>query len=265
MNIHDFQKMKDQNQKITMVTCYDHWSAQIIAKSNVDCVLVGDSIAMVMYGHPNTLPATIQILEKHIEAVAKGAPNKFIIGDMPFCSYRKGLVESMNAVEAFIRAGAHAIKLEGAEGNLELIEHIVKSGIPVMGHLGLTLQTIHTLGGFKVQGKTPAAAEKIKTQAKQLQDAGCFSLVLECMPPRVAQSITEALTIPTIGIGAGPYTSGQVLVLQDLLGVNQNFKPKFLKTYLNGFELIQQALDNYDHDVKSNNFPTLEEHCYADN
>jgi 3-methyl-2-oxobutanoate hydroxymethyltransferase len=264
MNIHDFQKMKNNHQKITMVTCYDHWSAQIIAKSNIDCILVGDSIAMVMYGHANTLPATVSLMAKHIEAVVKGAPNKFIIGDMPFCSYRKGLVESMKAVETFIRAGAHAIKLEGAE-DLELIEHIVKSGIPVMGHLGLTLHTIHTMGGFKVQGKNQAAAEKIKTQAKQLQDAGCFSLVLECVPAELGKIITTSLDIPTIGIGAGPHTSGQVLVLQDLLGMNETFKPKFLKTYLNGFELIQQALNNYDQEVKSNHFPNIEEHCYADN
>lgn len=265
MNIHDFQHMKNQHKKITMVTSYDHWSAQIISKSNIDCILVGDSIAMVMYGHANTLPATVDTMTKHIEAVVKGAPNKFIIGDMPFCSYRKGLVESMNAVEKFLRAGAHAIKLEGSEGNLDLIKHIVESGIPVMGHIGLTLQSIHHLGGFKVQGKNQAAAEKILLQAKQLQDAGCFSIVLECMPAELAKKITHSMNIPTIGIGAGPHTSGQVLVLQDLLGMNETFKPKFLKNYLNGFELIQTALNNYDHDVKSHHFPNITEHCYAEN
>ncbi|MDX2165152.1 MAG: 3-methyl-2-oxobutanoate hydroxymethyltransferase [Gammaproteobacteria bacterium] len=265
MNIHDFQKMKAANQKITMVTCYDHWSAQIIAKSNIDCILVGDSIAMVMYGHANTLPATVELMAQHIAAVAKGAPNKFIIGDMPFCSNRKGLVETMNAVEKIIRAGAHAIKIEGADGNLELIQHIVTSGIPVMGHLGLTLQSIHSLGGFKIQGKNQQAAEKIKLDAKLLEEAGCFSLVLECMPTEVAKNITDSLHIPTIGIGAGPYTSGQVLVLQDMLGMNENFKPRFLKNYLNGTALIQTALNHYDQEVKSSAFPNLEEHCYADN
>ncbi|HEV2613193.1 MAG TPA: 3-methyl-2-oxobutanoate hydroxymethyltransferase [Gammaproteobacteria bacterium] len=264
MNMHDFQKMKNNHQKITMVTCYDHWSAQIIAKSQIDSILVGDSVAMVMYGHANTLPATVNIMANHIEAVVKGAPNKFIIGDLPFCSYRKGLVESMNAVEKFAHAGAQAIKLEGAAGNLELIEHIVTSGIPVMGHLGLTLQSIHSLGGFKVQGKNQKAAEKIMLQAKQLQDAGCFSVVLECMPSTLAKDITDALTIPTIGIGAGPHTSGQILVLQDMLGMNCNFKPKFLKHYLNGTELIQNALNQYNQEVKSNVFPNIEEHCYAD-
>ncbi|HEV2524205.1 MAG TPA: 3-methyl-2-oxobutanoate hydroxymethyltransferase, partial [Gammaproteobacteria bacterium] len=220
MNIHDFQKMKLNNHKITMVTCYDHWSAQIISKSQIDSILVGDSLAMTMYGHATTLPATVNLMAKHIEAVAKGAPNKFIVGDMPFCSYRKGLAESMKAVEKIMRAGAQAIKLEGAEGNLDLIQHIVQSGIPVMGHIGLTPQSIHTLGGFKVQGKNQTAAEKIKLHAKQLEDAGCFAVVLECMPTTVAQQITDSLNIPTIGIGAGPYTSGQILVLQDMLGMN---------------------------------------------
>jgi 3-methyl-2-oxobutanoate hydroxymethyltransferase len=265
MNIHDFQKMKNEHKKITLVTCYDHWSAQIISKTQIDSILVGDTLSMIMYGHATTLPATVEIMAKHIEAVVKGAPNKFIIGDMPFCSYRKGLVESINAVEQIMRAGAHAIKLEGAEGNLELIKHIVESGIPVMGHLGLTPQSIHSLGGNKVQGKNQTAAEKIKLQAKQLEDAGCFAIVLECVPAELSKEITDSLNIPTIGIGAGPYTSGQVLVLQDLLGMNESFKPKFLKTYLNGFELIQQALNNYDNDVKSNLFPNLEQHSYESN
>ena len=264
MNIHDFQKMKNNNQKITMVTCYDHWSAQIINNTQIDAILVGDSVAMIMYGHATTLPATVDIMANHIEAVAKGAPSKFIVGDMPFCSNRKGLVESMNAVEKIMRAGAQAIKLEGAEGNLDLIQHVVQSGIPVMGHIGLTPQSIHTLGGFKVQGKNQTAAEKIKYHAKQLEDAGCFAIVLECMPTAVAQAITNSLNIPTIGIGAGPFTSGQILVLQDLLGMNSAFKPKFLKNYLNGFELIQGALNQYDQDVKSAVYPNPEEHGYAD-
>lgn len=264
MNIHDFQKMKNNNQKITMVTSYDHWSAQIINNSQIDGILIGDSLAMVMYGHAYTIPATVDLMATHIAAVAKGAPNKFILGDMPFCSYRKGLVETMNAVEKIIRAGAQAIKLEGAEGNLELIHHIVHSGVPVMGHLGLSLQSIHTMGGFKIQGKNPQAAEKIKLHAKQLQDAGCFALLLECMPAELAKNITHSLDIPTIGIGAGPHTSGQILVLQDMLGMNEAFNPKFLKKYLNGTELIQAALNQYNQDVKSAVYPDLEQHCYAD-
>ncbi len=263
MKIHDFQRMKSENRKITMVTCYDYWSAQIIGNSRIDSILVGDSLAMVMYGHETTLSATVNIMKKHIEAVVKGAPNKFIVGDMPFCSYRKGLVETMNSVEKIMRAGAHAIKLESAEGNLELIHHIVQSGVPVMGHVGLTPQSIHALGGFKVQGKTDYQAEKIKQQALQLENAGCFAIVLECMPPDLASDITNSLRIPTIGIGAGPYTSGQILVLQDMLGMN-SFTPKYLKRYLNGADLIQCALDNYVHDVKTSAYPQVE-HCYEIN
>lgn len=263
MKIHDFQRMKSENRKITMVTCYDYWSAQIIDNSRIDSILVGDSLAMVMYGHDTTLSATVNIMRKHIEAVVKGAPNKFIVGDMPFCSYRKGLVETMNSVEKIMRAGAHAIKLESAEGNLELIHHIVHSGVPVMGHIGLTPQSIHALGGFKVQGKTDCQAEKIKQQALQLEAAGCFAIVLECMPPDLASDITNSLRIPTIGIGAGPYTSGQILVLQDMLGMN-SFTPKYLKRYLNGADLIQCALDNYVDDVRTSVYPQ-EEHCYEIN
>jgi 3-methyl-2-oxobutanoate hydroxymethyltransferase len=263
MKVHDFQRMKNENRKISMVTCYDNWSAQIIAKSQIDSILIGDSLAMVMYGHNTTLPATVNVMSKHIEAVAKGAPNKFIVGDMPFCSYRKGLAEAMNAVEKIMRAGAHAIKLESAEGNLKLINHIVHSGIPVMGHIGLTPQSIHSLGGFKVQGKSDFHAKKIKKQALQLENAGCFAMVLECMLTDVADEITKSLTIPTIGIGAGPHTSGQILVLQDMLGMN-TFKPRYLKRYLNGFELIQSALDEYVHDVKNSTYPEAE-HCYANN
>ncbi len=262
MNILDFQKMKNQQQKISMVTCYDYWSAQILDKSNIDCLLVGDSAAMVMHGFKTTVPATVDMMIHHIEAVSRGAPNKFIIGDMPFCSYRKGIAQTIRTVDNFMKAGSHAIKLEGADDNTVVIEHIVKSGIPVMGHLGLTPQSIHALGGFKVQGKDDVAAQKIVAQAQSLQDAGCFAVVLECIPAPLAQLITESLVIPTIGIGAGPYTSGQVLVFQDLLGLQKDIKPKFLKTYLEGFELIKDSLNQFDSEVKSTVFPNRQEHCY---
>ncbi len=261
MNILDFDRMKTNNSKISMVTCYDHWSAQLISQTEIDCILVGDSAAMVIHGHKTTLPATVEIMTQHIEAVARGANNKFIIGDMPFCSYRKGLVHTMQVVEKFMQAGSHAIKLEGADDNIQAIEHIVKSGIPVMGHLGLTPQSINALGGFKTQGKNNAAANKILAQAKSLEDAGCFATVLECIPSPLAQHITNELRIPTIGIGAGPHTSGQVLVLQDLLGLSPMHKPKFLKTYLSGFDLIKNALNQYNQEVKNAAFP-LQEHCY---
>lgn len=263
MNVLDFHKMKQNHQKISMVTCYDFWSAQIISQTNINCILVGDSAAMVVHGHKTTLPATVDMMIQHIEAVAKGAPNKFIIGDLPFCSYRKGLEHTMNTVDSIMKAGCQAIKLEGADDNANIIQHIVKSGIPVMGHLGLTPQSVHSLGGFKVQGKNEKAANDILTAAKMLEDAGCFSIVLECIPYRLAKTITETLSIPTIGIGAGPHTSGQVLVLQDLLGFQNQMQPKFLKTYLQGFDLIKDSLNLYDEEVKNATFPS-QEHCYED-
>lgn len=256
MNIIDFQKMKENNTPISMVTCYDYWSAKILEASDIDCLLVGDSAAMIMHGHQNTLPATVETMAWHIQAVARGIRTKFIIGDMPFCSYRKSLSHTMEAVDLFMKAGSHAIKLEGADDNCQTITHIVHSGVPVMGHLGLTPQSIHALGGFKVQGKNNAAAQKILAQAKMLEDAGCFALVLECIPALLAQSISQTLKIPTIGIGAGPHTSGQVLVFHDLLGLQNEMKPKFLKTYLQGFELMQQALNEYNSEVKQGSFPT---------
>lgn len=262
MNILDFSKMKQHEQKISMVTCYDYWSARIISQSNIDCILVGDSAAMVIHGHSTTIPATVDMMLQHIQAVAKGAPNHFIIGDMPFCSYRKGLDSTMNTVDQMMKAGSHAIKLEGGDDNVDLIRHIVQSGIPVMGHLGLTPQSVHALGGFKVQGKEEKAAIKIMEQAMLLQEAGCFALVLECVPFALAQSITEQLSIPTIGIGAGPHTSGQVLVLQDLLGLSDGKKPKFLKHYSDGFDLFTKALNEYNHDVKNQVFPDIKEHAY---
>lgn len=262
MNISNFQLMKENNEKISMVTCYDYWSAYIISQSRIDCILVGDSLAMVMYGHTNTLPATVEMMSQHIQAVAKGASNKFIIGDMPFCSYRKDLTTSMNAVEKIMQAGAQAIKLEGADGNVKLICHIVESGIPVMGHVGLTPQSIHALGGFKVQGKNNAVAEKLKKDAEALSEAGCFAIVLECVPSELAKIITDAISIPTIGIGSGPHTSGQVLVLQDLLGMSNQFKPKYLKKFLNGFDVVKNALDAFDNEVKTTVYPHIETHCY---
>lgn len=261
MNIIDFQKMKALRQKISMIVCYDHWSAQIVNQSNIDCILVGDSAAMVIHGHSTTLPATVDMMLQHIQAVAKGAPNKFIVGDMPFCSYRKGLSQTMETVDQMMKAGSHAIKLEGADDNENIISHIVKSGIPVMGHIGLTPQSVHALGGFKVQGKNQSAADKIVAQAKALQEAGCFAIVLECIPYELSQRITDTLTIPTIGIGAGPYTDGQVLVLQDMLGLQQH-KPKFLKTFMEGFTLIKNTLDQYNDEVKNQTFPCVKAHSY---
>jgi len=261
MNVDDFLTMKCENRKITVITCYDYWSARIIDQSNVDCVLVGDSLAMVMHGHSTTIPATVDIMALHTQAVVRGAKTKLVISDMPFLSYRKSKKTAMQAVQQIMQAGAHAIKLEGVDGNADLIRYIVDSGVPVMGHIGLTPQSIHQLGGYKVQGRSESQAKTILKQAKLLDDAGCFSIVLECVPNNLAKQITDQVSIPTIGIGAGPNVSGQVLVLQDMLGMNESFNPKFLKTYFDGFNSIKNALNEFDMDVKSQHFPS-EVHYY---
>lgn len=257
-SILEFQKKKNNDEKITMVTCYDYAFARIIADTKVDAILVGDSVAQVIHGHSTTLNATTAMMALHTQAVAKGAPNKFIVADMPFLSTRKGLKNTMDQVEKLMKVGAHAIKIEGAEGHTELIRHIVDSGVPVMGHLGLTPQSIHQLGGPKVQGKAQTAADKIVNDALMLQDAGCFSVVLECIPSVLGRQISEKLSIATIGIGAGVDTDGQILVLQDLLGMNKSFSPKFLKKYLNGYDLISNALNSYVTEVQQTKFPTIE-------
>lgn len=259
MKIQEFKQRKVNQQKISMITCYDYWSAQIIEHSQIDLILVGDSAAMVMHGHSSTLNADLQMMESHIQSVARGAPSKFIVGDMPFLSFRKGVIEGTEAAGRLMKAGAHAVKLEGARGNLDLVHHLVESGIPVMGHLGLTPQSIHQLGGFKVQGRLPEEYQQILEDARNLEKAGCFSVVLECVPTALAKEITDALHIPTIGIGAGQVTDGQVLVLQDMLGMNQQFSPKFLRKYLDGHNLILNALNEFHHDVQSTEFPSEKE------
>jgi 3-methyl-2-oxobutanoate hydroxymethyltransferase len=262
VKIHDFRLKKVKREKISFVTCYDYTSAQIVAKSQIDGVLVGDSLAMTMYGHDTTIPASIELMAYHTAAVAKAANNKFIVGDLPFLSYRKSQSESMKAVQLLMQSGAHAIKLEGVAGNVDLIRHIVESGVPVMGHIGLTPQSVHGLGGFKVQGREARVADALLEQALLLETSGCFSIVLECVPSLLGQRISQALEIPTIGIGAGPDVDGQILVWQDLLGLQKEINIKFVKRYLNGFDLIQNALDTYHDEVCQAVYPDAQRHSY---
>jgi 3-methyl-2-oxobutanoate hydroxymethyltransferase len=257
----DFRKKKAAGEKITVVTCYDYTSAAILDKTSIDCLLVGDSLAMTMHGFRDTLSATVEMMALHTAAVCRGAKDKFIVGDLPFLSYRSSLDENVAAVRALMQAGAHAVKLEGASGNAEFIAHLVHSGVPVMGHLGLTPQFINQLGGYKVQGKTDESAARLLKEALALEEAGCFSLVLECVPAAVAAHITQQLKIPTIGIGAGADTDGQVLVFQDLLGLNTEFKPRFVKHFLNGAEVFAKAIEAYAKAVKTKEFPG-HEHRY---
>jgi 3-methyl-2-oxobutanoate hydroxymethyltransferase len=259
MNILQFKAKKKAGQKISVITCYDYSSARIANTSQVDAILVGDSLAMTMLGEKSTLPVSIDMMAEFTSAVAKGAPDKLIIGDMPFLSYRKSLSECMTAVEKLMQAGAQAIKLEGLAGNESFVSHIVESGVPVMGHLGLTPQAVHQLGGYRVQGRDTEGADLIIESSKQLEKLGAFSVVLECVPSSVAATISKTLNIPIIGIGAGPETDGQVLVWQDLLGMNLDFQPKFVRKYLSGADQIRQALDQYANDVSSRQFPSIEE------
>ena len=259
MTVLDFPKRKAAGEKISMVTCYDFWSAQILDGSDVDCLLVGDSLAMVMHGYDSTVHADVDLMALHIWAVARGAPNKFIVGDMPFLATRKGLQCTMDAVQTLMQAGASSVKIEGEAGQRELIAHVVESGVPVMGHLGLTPQSVHGLGGHKVQGRGQSAEDALLESARGLAEAGCFAVVLECVPAPLAARVSRAIDIPTIGIGAGPETDGQVLVLQDMLGMNPDFKPKFLRHYACGHKVVQDAVNRFHSETQHGCFPSRSE------
>lgn len=259
MKIQDFQRKKQNASKISMVTCYDYPSACTIAQSNIDCVLVGDSVAMAVHGYDTTLMATMEMMLLHTKAVAKGLVNQFLITDLPFLCHKISLSECMHNVRQLFQAGAHAVKIEGADSHTcQTIAYLVQAGIPVMGHVGLTIQTIHQLGGFRVQGKTKEQEEVLLQQALDLEAAGCFALVIECVPQLLAKRITAALKIPTIGIGAGWDTDGQVLVWHDLLGLQTTFNPKFLKKFAHGYNLFLNALNAYAQQVQQSRFPSLE-------
>ena len=261
MKIQDFDKRYNQSEKkpITMITSYDAFSAKTSHQAGVDCILVGDSVGMVVYGFDSTLQVTTEMIARHTEAVRRAAPDSFIIADMPFMSNRKGFENCMNAAEQLMRSGANAIKLEGARGNLEYVNHLVDSGIPVMGHLGLTPQSFQVFGGFKVQAKEEMEQQRLIQEAKQLQEAGIFALVIECVPSSIAQKLTLELNIPTIGIGAGVDCDGQVLVWHDLLGCNSGFKPKFLRRYANLDGTVTEAIQDYVKEVKEGSFPSKNE------
>lgn len=261
MSIINFCRKKTNAQRITMVTCYDYTSAKILAQTDIDALLVGDTLAMTMHGFEQTTAATLDMMAMHTAAVARGAKNKFIISDLPFLSYRKSLSEAMSAIQCLIQAGGHAVKLESSRGNLELVRHATESGVPVMGHLGLMPQFFHAVGGHRLQAKDQQSAERLLQDALDLQAAGCFAVVLECIPASVARKVTEQLMIPTIGIGAGPHTDGQILVLQDLLGLSVDFNPKFVKAFANGQSMIQQGIKDYVAAVVGGDFPD-DQHSY---
>jgi len=255
----DFARFKMEGRRISIVTAYDAWSARLVARSRVDAVLVGDSAAMVVHGHENTLAATVALMALHTRAVARGAAGKFLIADLPFLSFRKGVPAAMRAVGTLVASGAQAVKLEGVDGHEEVIRRVVGSGVPVMGHIGLTPQSVNQFGGFRVQGRSEEDAATLLRQAHDLENLGCFAVVIECVPADLAGRITSELRVPTIGIGAGPRTDGQVLVLQDLWGVDPGRTPRFVRRYVDGEAVLTGALDRYDADVKEARFPGPEE------
>jgi 3-methyl-2-oxobutanoate hydroxymethyltransferase len=246
-----------------MLTAYDYPTAVIVDKAGIDAILVGDSLAMVVLGLPNTVSVTMDEMLHHCRAVARGAQYALLVGDMPFMSYQADVKEAIHNAGRFLKEGnMDVVKLEGGVKMVPVVKAIVDAGIPVMGHIGLTPQTISKLGGFKVQGKDAAAAQQLIDDALALEDAGCFSLVLEAIPDRLAKLITEKLTIPTIGIGAGPHCSGQVLVTHDMVGLFDRFTPKFAKQYVNIHNQMVEALKQYKAEVEAGVFPGPE-HCFT--
>jgi len=259
MCVRDFLRAKLECRKLSMVTCYDYTFARLLSESAIDGILVGDSAAMVVHGHPSTLSMSVELMRLHTEAVARGAAAKFVIADMPFLSFRKGLGAALDAAHVLMTAGANAVKLEGVDGHEDVIQRMAQSGIPVMGHLGLQPQSVNAYGGFKVQGRSDDSARDIVRQATALEELGAFAIVLECVPGNLAQEVSKALRIPTIGIGAGAGCDGQILVLQDLLGLNMDFRPRFARQFLDGASCVLDAVAHFDEAVKAGSFPATKE------
>lgn len=250
------QRMKATGEKISMLTAYDFSFAKIIDSANIDVLLVGDSASNVMAGHETTLPITLEQMIYHASSVIRGINRCLVVVDLPFGAYQSNSdIALASAIRIMKETGAHAVKLEGGEEELDSVRRIIAAGIPVMGHLGLTPQSIYKFGTYNVRAKENAEADKLRKDAKLLEEAGCFGIVLEKIPAQLAKEVTESVSIPTIGIGAGKYCDGQVLVMHDMLGINTEFKPRFLRQYSNLFEQVSNAVQQYIADVKSNNFP----------
>lgn len=257
--IREFAAAKTKGRKIVVVTAYDAWSARLLADSDVDAFLVGDSAMMVMHGERDTLGATVELMALHTRAVARGAPEKLIVADLPFLAARKRATYALDAAAQLMRAGAHAVKIEGVRGHANVIRHLVESGIPVMGHLGLQPQSVHAVGGYFVQGRETGEAARLREDAAALEAAGAFAVVLECVPAKLAREVTASLQIPTIGIGAGGGCDGQVLVLHDLLGFNPEFKPRFVRRFADGATTVKKGVAAYAAAVRAGKFPTAKE------
>jgi 3-methyl-2-oxobutanoate hydroxymethyltransferase len=257
---HTLQRMKINGEKISMITAYDYSFARIFDGAGIDVILVGDSASNVMAGHETTLPITLDQMIYHASSVVRGVNRAFVVVDLPFGSYQSNSKEALaSAVRIMKETGAHGVKVEGGEEIMESVKRILGAGVPVMGHLGLTPQSIYKFGTYSVRAKEEVEAEKLKNDARLLEEAGCFGLVLEKIPAQLAKDVSESLRIPTISIGAGKYCDGQVLVMHDLLGITTEFQPRFLRRYLRLYEEITDAVRQYIRDVKSKDFPNDQE------
>lgn len=257
---HSVQEMKTRGEKISMLTAYDYTLAKMVDKAGIDVILVGDSASNVMAGHQTTLPITLSEMIYHASSVVRAVERALVVVDLPFGSYQGNSKEALSsAIKIMKESGGHSVKLEGGEEIIESIKRIISAGIPVMGHLGLTPQSIYKFGTFTVRAKEQEEADKLLQDAKLLEAEGCFALVLEKVPATLAEKVAKSLTIPVIGIGAGSGVDGQVLVLHDMLGMTHKFNPRFLRRYLNLFEDITSAIRQYSDDVKSNDFPNDKE------
>ena len=253
------RKVRDGAEPLVMVTAYDAPGARVASEAGADLILVGDSLAMVVLGYDDTLQVTVDDMAHHTAAVARARPDSMIVGDLPWMSYHVSPEETVRNAATLVRAGAQAVKLEGGRKRLPMIERIIAAEIPVMGHIGLTPQSIHAMGGFKVQGRQAEQARKLVQAAKSLAHAGCFAIVLEGVPVRVAEMVTDAIDVPTIGIGAGPHCDGQVLVYHDLLGIEDRFVPKFVRRYADVKGVSVEAMAAFADDVRSGAFPNDDE------
>ncbi len=262
ITVSTFAKRKAENERISMLTCYDYTTAKIVNSSNVDAVLVGDSLGNVMLGYEDTLSVTMEDMITFGHAVARGCKDKLVVIDMPFMSYQVSVEQAVTNAGRLLKEGrGNAVKLEGGKKVAEHIRAITNAGIPVMAHIGMTPQSVNAFGGNKVQGKSELAAKMLIEDALAVQEAGAFSVVLECVPAKLAKIVTEKLSIPTIGIGAGPDCDGQILVYQDMLGMYKDFSPKFVKHFGNVGDQILEAFNKYDSEVKTSAFPSAE-HCF---
>ncbi len=257
------KKMKKRGEKIAAITSYDYLSTKLADSAGIDMILVGDSLGMVVLGYQNTLPVTMEEMIHHIRAVVRAQPRAFVVGDMPFMSYQAGVEEAIrNAGRIVKEGGAEGVKLEGGARNVTAVEQIVGASIPVVGHLGLTPQSLHQFGGYKIQGRNGSSARRLTEDAKSLEEAGCCAIVIEGVPWEVAKEMTENVNIPTIGIGAGKHCDGQILVIQDMLGIHEQPLPRFVKTYDQIGKRVSSAVASYIEEVKGGAFPGPE-HSYS--